>query len=248
MNGIRAQANNFILDGIDNNEALVNTIVIFPPADAIQEFRVQTNIAPAEFGRAGGALVVTSIKSGTNDYHGSVFWFNRNKELNAKNFFDSGPTPGFVRNQFGGSAGGPIIKNKLFIFGDYQGLRQAVPSGPSYATVPTDLMRMGDFSELLNPSLHYRTHRCRPAALSMTRQPTARCLPQLPIPTALCNSWAMAHSRTSSLRIGINHRGHCLPQRLPRAELRTHARHSGLELRFPLSQFQAGAQRHRKLG
>ncbi len=153
VNGIRAQANNFILDGIDNNEALVNTIVIFPPADAIQEFRVQTNIAPAEFGRAGGALVVTSIKSGTNDYHGSVFWFNRNKELNAKNFFDSGPTPGFVRNQFGGSAGGPIIKNKLFIFGDYQGLRQAVPSGPSYATVPTDMMRMGDFSELLNPSL-----------------------------------------------------------------------------------------------
>jgi hypothetical protein len=153
VNGIRAQGNNFILDGIDNNEALVNTIVIFPPADAIQEFRVQTNIAPAEFGRAGGALVVTSIKSGTNDYHGSVFWFNRNKALNAEDFFSSGPTPGFVRNQFGGSAGGPIIKNKLFIFGDYQGLRQSVPSGPSYATVPTDMMRAGDFSELLNPAL-----------------------------------------------------------------------------------------------
>ena len=106
VNGIRAQANNFILDGIDNNEALVNTIVIFPPADAIDEFRVQTNIAPAQYGRAGGALVVTSIKSGTNDYHGSVFWFNRNKELNAKNFFSSGPTPGFVRNQFGGQRAG----------------------------------------------------------------------------------------------------------------------------------------------
>lgn len=153
VNGVRAQANNFILDGIDNNEALVNTIVIFPPADAIQEFRVQTSIAPAEFGRAGGALVVTSIKSGTNDYHGSLFWFNRNKDLNAENFFTSGPTPSFVRNQFGASAGGPIIKNKLFIFGDYQGLRQNVPSGPSYATVPTDMMRMGDFSELLNPAL-----------------------------------------------------------------------------------------------
>ncbi|HUJ33102.1 MAG TPA: TonB-dependent receptor [Candidatus Acidoferrum sp.] len=153
VNGIRAQGNNFILDGIDNNEALVNTIVIFPPADAIQEFRVQTNIAPAEFGRAGGALVVTSIKSGTNDYHGSAFWFNRNKQLNAINFFSSPPTPSFVRNQFGGSVGGPIIKNKLFFFGDYQGLRQNVPSGPSYATVPTDLMRQGDFSELLNPAL-----------------------------------------------------------------------------------------------
>jgi hypothetical protein len=153
VNGIRAQANNFILDGIDNNEALVNTIVIFPPADAIEEFRVQTNIAPAEFGRAGGALVVTSIKSGTNDYHGSAFWFNRNKQLNAINFFDSPPTPSFVRNQFGGSVGGPIIKNKLFFFGDYQGLRQNVPQGPAYVTVPTDLMRKGDFSELLNPAL-----------------------------------------------------------------------------------------------
>jgi len=153
VNGIRAQANNFILDGIDNNEALVNTIVIFPPADAIDEFRVQTNIAPAQYGRAGGALVVTSIKSGTNEYHGSAFWFNRNKELNAIDFFSSPPTPSFVRNQFGGSVGGPIIKNKLFFFGDYQGLRQNVPSGPSYATVPTDLMRMGDFSELLNPAL-----------------------------------------------------------------------------------------------
>jgi Carboxypeptidase regulatory-like domain/TonB dependent receptor len=153
VNGVRAQANNFILDGIDNNDALVNTIVIFPPADAIDEFRVQTNIAPAEFGRAGGALVVTSIKSGTNNYHGSAFWFNRNKELNAEDFFSSGPTPSFVRNQFGGSVGGPIIKNKLFFFGDFQGLRQNVPSGPSYATVPTDLMRTGDFSELLNPAL-----------------------------------------------------------------------------------------------
>ena len=155
VNGIRAQGNNFILDGIDNNESLVNTIVLFPPADAIQEFRVQTNIAPAEFGRAGGALVVTSIKSGTNEYHGSAFWFNRNKQLNAENFFTSPntPTPSFVRNQFGGSAGGPVIKNKLFLFGDYQGLRQNVPSGPAYVTVPTDLMRKGDFSELLNPTL-----------------------------------------------------------------------------------------------
>jgi Carboxypeptidase regulatory-like domain/TonB dependent receptor len=152
VNGIRAQGNNFILDGIDNNDALVNTIVLFPPADTIEEFRVQTNIAPAQFGRAGGALVVTSTKSGTNDYHGSAFWFNRNKELNAENFFTSGPTPGFVRNQFGGDVGGPVIKNKLFFFGGYQGLRQSVPSGPSYATVPTDLMRTGDFSELLNPA------------------------------------------------------------------------------------------------
>jgi len=149
VNGLRPQNDNFILDGIDNNEALVNTIVFFPPADAIDEFRVQTSVAPAQFGRAGGALVVTTIKSGTNDYHGSAFWFNRNKNLNARNFFQGPPTPGFDRNQFGGTAGGPIIKNKLFLFGDYEGLRQKIPGSPEYATVPTDLMRQGIFSELL---------------------------------------------------------------------------------------------------
>ena len=149
VNGLRPQNNNFILDGIDNNESLVNTIVFFPPADAIDEFRVQTSVAPAQFGRAGGALVVTTIKSGTNDWHGSAFWFNRNTNLNARDFFNNGPTPGYNRNQFGAAVGGPIIRNKLFIFGDYQGLRKRVPGSNDTATVPTDLMRQGNFSELL---------------------------------------------------------------------------------------------------
>lgn len=151
VNGLRPQADNFILDGIDNNEALVNTIVFFPPADAIDEFRVQTSVASAQYGRAGGALVVTSLKSGTNDIHGSAFWFNRNKELNAESFFTSPgtPTPSFSRNQFGGTLGMPIIKNKLFVFADYEGLRQKIPGSPGYTTVPTDAMRQGDFSELL---------------------------------------------------------------------------------------------------
>lgn len=149
VNGLRPQNDNFILDGIDNNEALVNTIVFFPPADAIDEFRVQTSVAPAQFGRAGGALVLTTIKSGTNNYHGSAFWFNRNKNLNARNVFQGPPTPGFDRNQFGGTIGGPVIKNKFFLFGDYEGLRQKIPGSPEYATVPTDLMRQGNFSELL---------------------------------------------------------------------------------------------------
>lgn len=152
VNGLRPQADNFILDGIDNNEALVNTIVFFPPADAIDEFRVQTSVATAQFGRAGGALVVSTIKSGTNDYHGSAFEFNRNTNLNAESFFTSPhtPTPKFNRNQFGGTVGGPVIKNKFFMFGDYEGLRQQIPGSPEYATVPTDNMRNGNFSELLN--------------------------------------------------------------------------------------------------
>jgi hypothetical protein len=154
VNGLRPQADNFILDGIDNNEALVNTIVFFPPADAIDEFRVQTSVAPAQFGRAGGALVVSTIKSGTNEYHGSAFEFNRNTNLNAESFFTSPhtPTPKFNRNQFGGTVGGPVFKNKLFMFGDYEGLRQQIPGSPEYATAPTDLMRQGDFSELLQPT------------------------------------------------------------------------------------------------
>jgi hypothetical protein len=151
VNGLRPQSNNFILDGIDNNESLVNTIIFFPPADAIDEFKVQTSVAPAAFGRAGGALVITSLKSGTNDIHGSAFWFNRNTSLNAEDFFTSPhtPAPAFNRNQFGGTLGMPIIKNKLFVFGDYEGLRLRQPSNVGFATVPTDAMRKGDFSELL---------------------------------------------------------------------------------------------------
>src|SRR5580704_5667427 len=149
VNGLRPQNNNFTLDGIDNNEALVNTIVFFPSADAIEEFRVQTSVAPAEIGRAGGAVIITSLKSGTNSWHGSAFEFNRTTNLQSRDFFDNGPTPDYNRNQFGGTVGGPIIKNKLFIFGDYQGLRKQIPGGNDVATVPTDLMRKGDFSELL---------------------------------------------------------------------------------------------------
>lgn len=149
VNGLRPQYNNFILDGIDNNESLVNTIVFFPPADAIDEFRVQTSVAPAQFGRAAGAVVVTSLKSGSNEFHGSAFWFNRNTNLNARDFFNNRPTPAYNRNQFGGTLGGPILKDKLFFFVDYQGLRKRIPGSNDTATVPTDLMRQGNFSELL---------------------------------------------------------------------------------------------------
>ncbi|MBV9302904.1 MAG: TonB-dependent receptor [Acidobacteriaceae bacterium] len=152
VNGLRPQANNFILDGADNNESLVNTVVFFPPADAIQEFTVQTNIAPAEFGRAGGAIVNTVIRSGTNDIHGSAFWFLRNSALDARPTFAPTKTE-FRRHQFGGTLGFPIVKNKLFVFGDFSGLRQFFPVSLDHVTVPTMLMRSGNFSELLNPAV-----------------------------------------------------------------------------------------------
>jgi hypothetical protein len=153
VNGVRPQANNFLLDGVDNNESLVNTIVIIPPTEAIQEFRVQTSVAPAEFGRSGGALINASIRSGSNQYHGSAFNYLRNDALDARETFSPQKSE-FRRNEFGGTLGGPILRDRLFAFGDYQGLRQFQPQGVDRATVPTPLMRTGNFSELLNPALN----------------------------------------------------------------------------------------------
>jgi len=149
-NGLRVQANNFLFDGIDNNESLVNTIVFFVDPDAIQEFRVDTNVAPAEYGRAGGAVVNATYKSGTNNWHGTVFWQLRNNAFDADpNYFSGEKASAFHRNQFGASGGGALLKNKLFIFGDYQGMRQSLPLSGETITVPTALERSGDFSELL---------------------------------------------------------------------------------------------------
>lgn len=157
VNGLRQQSNNFELDGLDNNDALVNTIVFMTPVDNTEEFRVTNSVAPAEFGRAGGAIIQNSIKSGTDKFHGSAFLFDRDKIFDASpNYFS--PTtaaPSFHRTQYGGSLGGPIpfLRHRLFMFGGYQGLRLKQPEGLSYNTVPTKLERTGNFTELLtNPS------------------------------------------------------------------------------------------------
>ena len=161
VGGLRPQANNFVLDGLDNNESLVNTIAFFPPAEAIQEFRVSTSVAPAQFGRAGGAIVETSMRSGTNDIHGSLFEFLRNSVLDANDAYFGTPNPltgqvpklPFRRNQFGATLGLPVIKDRLFLFTDYQGLRSQRNREPEFVTVPTLRMRQGDFSELLGTGL-----------------------------------------------------------------------------------------------
>jgi len=148
-NGVRVQANNFLFDGIDNNESLVNTIVFFVDTDAIQEFRVDTSVAPAEYGRAGGAVINATYKSGTNNWHGTVFWQIRNSDADANpNYFSGAPKLLFQRNQFGFAGGGPLLKNKLFIYGDYQALRQKLPLNDGPITVPTALERTGNFSQI----------------------------------------------------------------------------------------------------
>ncbi len=160
VNATRPQANNFILDGVDNNDSLMNVILFFPPVFATQEFKVDTSVAPAQYGRGGGAIVVSSIKSGTNQFHGSAFDYYRSNKFAANPNYEfpyndspAGPKSTYNQNIFGGAAGLPIIKNKLFLFGDYQGTRYQQPVGSGYDTVPTPLMRQGNFSELLNPVL-----------------------------------------------------------------------------------------------
>ena len=143
-NGTRADQNNYMLDGIDNNSNSVDFLsgaayVLKPPIDALGEFKLQTNSFSAEFGRAGGAVLNATLKSGTNEFHGSLWEFFRNDVLDAADFFQNatGSKKGaFRQNQFGATVGGPIFKNKTFFFADYEGtrIRQQVPQT---ATVPT---------------------------------------------------------------------------------------------------------------
>jgi hypothetical protein len=170
VNGQRPTNNNFSLDGVDNNEPLFGTIGIYPNPDAMAEFKVTTSIPPAEVGRAGGAVVSASIKSGTNEFHGSLFYYGQNGALNAYHpilkrqraeaiaggdlFIPKKPV--LQVHEFGGVVGGPIIKNRTFFFFDYLGQRNNLPI-PFDTTVPTALSRRGDFSEFSGQILDPRT-------------------------------------------------------------------------------------------
>ncbi len=156
INGNREQANNFLLDGMDNNQVSDNLVGFTPSVDAIQEFSLITQNASAEFGNFQGGVISTSIKSGTNQYHGNVFEFFRNDVLNANNWandFQGLPKPALRWNMFGGTFGGPILKNKLFVFVDYQGQRFDHPSSSGPITLFTTAERGGDFSQLLKKGI-----------------------------------------------------------------------------------------------
>jgi hypothetical protein len=156
-NGQRAEQNNFILDGVDNNTNLVDFLngssyIVRPPPDALSEFSIQTSNFSAEFGHSAGAVLSASIKSGTNQVHGSVWEYVRNTSLDAKNW-NALTIPPYHENQFGATLGFPILKNRLFYFGDAEANRIAY-SNPGTYSVPPALMRQGNFSELLNASLN----------------------------------------------------------------------------------------------
>ncbi len=135
----------FLLDGVPNMDTYLGLPAPFPNADATQEFRVITNNFNAVYGFAPGAVVTIQTRSGTNDIHGGAFDFYRDQVFNAKNYFSKGVDP-LHQNQFGGFAGGPILKNRAFIFGNYQGTRNATASTELQSYVPTPAMLAGDFS------------------------------------------------------------------------------------------------------
>jgi hypothetical protein len=148
VNGAREQANNFLLDGMDNNDLAINQYAVAVSTEAILEFKVEASTYSAEFGRSPGAQVNIATKTGTNQIHGVLYEYLRNNDLDAKNFFDrSGPIPGYKRNQYGSSVGGPIKKNNTFYFGNFEQarIRQGITK---VATEPTAAMRNGDFSAL----------------------------------------------------------------------------------------------------
>jgi len=166
INGNREQANNFLLDGMDNNQVSDNLLGYTPSPDAIEEFNLITNNAPAEFGSFMGGIVNATIKSGTNSLHGDAWEFFRNDKLNANSWsnnfntknigtaanpqyvWDPLPKAKLRWNMFGGTLGGPVLKNKLFFFADYQGQRFDTPTSPATTTVYSTAERGGDFSQL----------------------------------------------------------------------------------------------------
>jgi len=159
LNGSRPRTNEYMYDGISVLQPEPGQIAFVPIIDAIQEFNLQTNDASAEFGRFNGGVINLTTKSGTNNFHGTVFEFLRNEALNARNLFAPATAarphkPEFRRNQFGFVAGGPIVHDKTFFFADYQGTRQSVGRVVT-STVPTVAERGGDFSALLGATLGF---------------------------------------------------------------------------------------------
>ena len=152
VNGNRKEANNFLLDGVDNNHTSDNLTAYQPNIDAIQEVKMITNNASAEFGNFQGGVINVTIKSGTNELHGNVFEFFRNDKLNANNWarnWRGNPREPIRWNSFGGTIGGRIVRDRLFFFGDYQGIRRASPPAVGTISVFPAEFRQGDFSRLL---------------------------------------------------------------------------------------------------
>jgi hypothetical protein len=193
VNGQREQENNFTLDGVDMNEAIDNLLPYQPSPDALAEVKVETNNYSAEFGNVAGAVIGSTIKSGTNDFHGSGFEYWRDSSM-AANSWDNNrghaEKADLSQHIFGGTLGGPLVKNKVFIFGDYQSFLRDRP-GEQVVSVAPEAWRRGDFSGVATtirdpatgqpfPGNIVPTNRFSPIAQAVLANPTLYPLPSLP--------------------------------------------------------------------
>ena len=193
VNGQREQGNNFMLDGLDQNEAIDNLVAYYPSPDALAEIRVETNNYSAEFGNVAGAVVNAVMKSGANEIHGNVFEFMRNDAFDANSFTNNaaGAEKSELKQHiYGGTVGGPIVRNKVFFFADYQGTHVDRPGGATAAVAP-EAWRRGDLSDLLGSGVQVRdpltgqpfpnnqipTSRFSPAARALFADPASYPLP-----------------------------------------------------------------------
>ncbi len=187
-NGNREQSNNFLLDGVDNNFRRNGLITLRPSVESIREFKIQTNLFAAEQGRNPGATVNVITKSGTNEFHGSAYEFFRNDVLDARDFFNEKREgvrkPPFQQNQFGASLGGPLVRNRAFFFVNYEGFRRRRGTTTVIATVPTERMRRGDFSETRDIFDPFSTVAAPGTASGFTRTP----FPERQIPASRFDS------------------------------------------------------------
>jgi hypothetical protein len=219
--------NNFLMDGMDNNERFISSIIVKPSIEAMAEMKVQTNMYSAELGRVAGGVVNIVTKSGTNRFHGSAFEFFRNEKLDGKNFFTirkNDPATGlpsdaltlkppYKQNQFGASLGGPIVKNRTFFFGDYEEYR-VVQGVTLTSTVPTVLMKQGIFTGV-NPIYDPTTTRLdssSPTGFARTRFPfdvmqdssmdrTGKMIANLwpdPLTSGVTNNYQQAYPKTQN--------------------------------------------------
>jgi hypothetical protein len=147
VNGGREEFNNFLLDGVDNNDQDTNRYVLQPSVDAIQEFKIATNAYSAEYGRSGAGQINVVTRGGGSQWHGFGYEYLRNRVLDARNFFDGAENPKYIRNQFGGGGGGPVVRDRTFAFASFDGLRER-QSLSRIASVPTAAQRDGDLSAL----------------------------------------------------------------------------------------------------
>ena len=170
--GAREEFNNFTLDGADNNDPYINRFVLQPSLESIREFKILTSSYSAEYGRSAGAQVNVVTRGGSNELHGSAYEYMRNRALDARNYFDGADRPGYVRNQFGGTLGGPVRKDRAFFFVNYEALHERRVF-TRLAVTPSAAERIGDLSARSQPVLDPFTRQPFPG----NRIPAARTHP-----------------------------------------------------------------------